>query len=153
AWFTDAAATLTRELPRIRAVVYYDQGGRCDWRPDTSAPSMRGFVRFARDPFFGPPAGVPATTAAAPTTPVAPTTASSTVRPTTAAPTTPVAPTTTTVRPSTPPPAATSPQPADRCPTSGAVVIGTADNAQQIVDARPAGTTFVVKVGTHQNNF
>src|SRR4029079_16776508 len=96
-WFTDAAATLTRELPRIRAVVYYDQGGRCDWRPDTSSPSMRGFVRFPRDPFFGPRAAFPATTASVPTTSAAPTTASSTVRPTTAAPTTPVAPTTTTV--------------------------------------------------------
>jgi hypothetical protein len=153
AWFTDAAATLTRELPRIRAVVYYDQGGRCDWRPDTSSPSMRGFVRFARDPFFGAPAGVPATTAAAPITSVAPTTASSTVRPTTAAPTTPVAPTTSTVRPTTAPPSTTSPQPADRCPTGGAVVIGTADNAQQVVNAHPAGTTYLVKAGTHQNNF
>jgi len=33
------------------------------------------------------------------------------------------------------------------------VSIGTSDDAQQIVDARPAGTTFVVKAGIHQNNF
>src|SRR6185436_20486796 len=39
-----------------------------------------------------------------------------------------------------------------RC-RAGGVSIGTSDDAQQIVDARPAGTTFVVKAGIHQNNF
>ena len=52
-WYLDAAGALARSMPRIRAVVLLDQGGRCDWRPDTSAPSMQGFVDFARDPFFG----------------------------------------------------------------------------------------------------
>jgi hypothetical protein len=33
------------------------------------------------------------------------------------------------------------------------VAIGTVDNAQRVVDAQPAGTTYLVKSGTHQNNF
>ena len=52
-WYLRAATTLAQTMPRVRAVVYFDEGGRCDWRPDTSAQSMGGFVRFARDPFFG----------------------------------------------------------------------------------------------------
>ena len=59
-WYVDAAGALGRSMPRIRAVVLLDQGGRCDWRPDTSAPSMQGFVDFARDPFFTGAAQAPA---------------------------------------------------------------------------------------------
>ena len=60
-----------------------------------------------------------------------------------------VAPTST-VRPQRP--ATTPVQLGSRC-RAGGVSIGTSDDAQQIVDARPAGTTFVVKAGIHQNNF
>ena len=60
-----------------------------------------------------------------------------------------VAPTST-VRPQRP--ATTPVQPGSRC-RAGGVSIGTFDDAQQIVDARPAGTTFVVKAGIHQSNF
>ena len=76
AWYLRAATTLAQTMPRVRAVVYFDQGGRCDWRPDTSAQSMAGFVRFARDPFFGGSgeAFLP------PTTPRPATTVSSTTR-------------------------------------------------------------------------
>ena len=59
-WYLDAAGALARSMPRIRAVVLLDQGGRCDWRPDTSTPSMQGFVDFARDPFFTGDAPSPA---------------------------------------------------------------------------------------------
>jgi hypothetical protein len=57
------------------------------------------------------------------------------------APTTTVAPTT------------TAPQPASRCAAGGGVVIGTADDAQNVVDAHPAGTSYLVKAGTHLRNF
>lgn len=136
AWYLDAASALARSMPRVRAFVYYDEGGRCDWRPDTSVPSMEGFVRLARDPFFGG--------AGEPTTP------SST---STSAPTTTVAPTTTTTPPTTQPPPATTPSPASRCVSNGGVPIGVGDNAQSVVSAHGAGTTYLVKAGTHQRNF
>jgi hypothetical protein len=86
-WFLDAAGTLARSMPRIRAVVYRAEAGRCDWRPDTSAPSMEGFVRLAQDPFFGgstapsPPPPTVATTTT--TTTLAPTTTRTTTTTTT----------------------------------------------------------------------
>ena len=135
-WFLDAAGSLARSMPRIRAVVYFDEGGRCDWRPDTSVPSMEGFVRLASDPFFGG-TGEPATT---PTS-------------TTTAPTTTVAATTTTTTPpttTTQPPAST---PASKCVSNGGVPIGVGDSAQSVVSAHGAGTTYLVKAGTHQRNF
>jgi hypothetical protein len=153
AWFTDAASALARSMPNIRAIVYYDQGGRCDWRPETSAQSMDGFVRFARDPVFGTPDALHTTT----TTPT-PTASTSTVVPTTSTvpptttPTTTAAPTTSTVPPSTAAPT-TPPQRTDACAAGGGAAIGTTDNAQRIVDAHPAGTIYLVKAGTHQNNF
>jgi Right handed beta helix region len=145
AWYADAASTLARSMPGIRAVVYFDQGGRCDWRPDTSVQSMQGFIRFARDPFFGGTGDQSAAT--------------TTTQPATVAPTTTLAPTTTTVRPTTTTqptttaPTTTTPQPASKCAAGGGVAIGTADNAQSVVNAHAAGTTYLVKAGTHQNNF
>jgi hypothetical protein len=135
AWFEDAASTLARSMLQVRALVYFDQGGRCDWRPDTSTQSLRGFIRLARDPFFGGTgdAFVPPTTTTAPPTTVAPTTTSD--------------------RPTTTAPATTAPQPASRCATGGGVAIGTADDAQSVVNAHAAGTTYLVKGGTHQRNF
>jgi hypothetical protein len=134
AWYLDAARALAESMPRIRAVVYFDQGGRCDWRPQTSAPSLDGFVRFARDPFFGGSGDAyqpgPSTTSTSTT--VAPTT-------TTRAPTTTV--------PSTLPPVAS------QCAASGGVPIGTGDNAQSVASAHGAGTTYLVKAGTHLRNF
>ena len=125
-------------MPRIRAVVLLDQGGRCDWRPDTSAQSMQGFVDFARDPFF---AG--ATPAPAPPPP--------TTRP----PTTTVPATTTTVTPTTRAPTTTTPPnvPASTCSTTGGVAIGTGDDAQRVVDAHRPATKYTVKAGTHPRNF
>jgi hypothetical protein len=100
---------------------------------------MEGFVRFARDPFFGGSgdAFLPPTTTQPPTT----------VAPTTLAPTTTTrAPTTTT--------ATTNPQVTSaRCPVSAAVPIGTADDAQTVVNAHGAGTTYLVKAGVHERNF
>jgi hypothetical protein len=137
AWYLDAARTLAGSMPRIRAVVYFDEGGRCDWRPDTSAPSMEGFVRLANDPFFGG-TGAPA--------PPAPST-TATTRPATTTTATTRPPTTTTAPP------ATTPAPASKCVSNGGVPIGTGDNAQDVVNAHGAGTTYLVKAGTHQRNF
>jgi parallel beta-helix repeat protein len=137
-WYLDAAGALAGTMPRIRAVVLLDQGGRCDWRPDTSALSMQGFVDFARNPFF-----VGAATTAAPPPP--------TTRP----PTTTVPATTTTLPPTTMAPTTTAPVSvaASTCSTGGGVAIGTGDVAQRVVDAHGAGTTYVVKAGTHLRNF
>ena len=142
-WYLDAASALGRSMPRVRAVVLLDQGGRCDWRPDTSALSMQGFVDFARDPFF---TGA-ATTAALPP-------------PTTRPPTTTVPATSTTVTPTTKAPTATAPittappnVPPSTCSTTGGVAIGAADDAQRVVDAHGAGTTYAIKAGTHLRNF
>ena len=143
-WYVEAAGALAGAMPRIRAVVLLDQGGRCDWRPDTSAQSMQGFVDFVRDPFFSgaPPApAAPTPTTRPPTTTVPATT--TTLTPTTKAPTTTAAPTTA-------PPAAS---PVPRCDPSGGVGIGTGDDAQRVVDAHGAGTRYVVKAGTHLRNF
>ena len=64
-------------------------------------------------------------------------------------PATPTPTRTTTPRP----PSSTAPPLATRCAAGGGVVIGTADDAQQVVDAHFAGTTYLVKAGIHQNNF
>jgi parallel beta-helix repeat protein len=137
-WYVDAASTVAWSMPRVRAVVFRDQAGRCDWRPDTSARSMQGFVRLANDPFFGGTGG--------PSVP-APTTVT-TAPPTTVAPTTTSRPPTTTTRPvSTAPPAVAS------CPRSGAVDIGPGDDGQRTVDAHPAGTTYRITAGMHLRNF
>ena len=144
-WYLDAAATLAGSMPRVRAVVLLDQGGRCDWRPDTSASSMQGFVGFARDPFFGGTAQAPP----APPTTARPTTTTVAVTTTTVAPTTTRAPTTT-AAPTTAPPAASS---VPKCDPSGGVAIGTGDDAQRVVDAHGPGTRYTVKAGTHLRNF
>ena len=135
AWYLDAARTLAQSMPRIRAVVYLDEAGRCDWRPETSAPSMEGFVRLARDPFFG------GTSEPAPPPPSTTTT------------TRPATTTTATTTPPTTQPPATTPPPVAACVASGGVPIGTGDNAQRVVDAHAAGTTYLVKAGVHAGNF
>jgi hypothetical protein len=48
---------------------------------------------------------------------------------------------------------AAAPQRAPACAAGGGVTIGTGDNAQRVVDVHPAGTTYLVKAGTHQSNF
>ena len=49
-WYLDAAGRAGSGPCHGSARSSLDQGGRCDWRPDTSAQSMQGFVDFARDP-------------------------------------------------------------------------------------------------------
>ena len=145
AWYADTARTLATSMPRVRAVVFrLDRRGRCDWRPDSSERSMVGFTRLARELTSGgrgdPPALVPGTTGLATTT-VAP----ATVAPTTVPPTTAAAPT-------TQPPAAAPPS-ASACAGGGGVSIGPGDDAQQVVNAHRAGTTYIIRSGTHLRNF
>jgi parallel beta-helix repeat protein len=64
--------------------------------------------------------------------------------------TTTTRPTTTTTRPTTTTSPASSPP--TRC-ASGGVPIGVGDVAQLVVDAHPAGTTYLIKAGTHLRNF
>jgi hypothetical protein len=118
----------------------------------------------------------------APTTNPAPTTTASNTAspaaPTTTAPaTTTAAPTTTAATPTTTPPAAPTPttqtltskpsqsstaptpgattpaSPAASCLSGGGVAIGAGDDAQSVVNAHAAGTTYIVKAGTHLRNF
>ena len=49
AWYTDAAAAL-RAMPKVRAVVFFDSSNPCPWWVDTTARSLDGFRRLARDP-------------------------------------------------------------------------------------------------------
>jgi Right handed beta helix region len=124
AWYLDAAHTLAQAMPRIRAVVYFDQSGRCDWRPDTSQQSMQGFTRFARDPFFGPTGGPP---------PPAPST--TTTPPTTVAATT--SSTTTTTGPVATPRACTA-------------TVSTGGDLQATIDANPDGAVLCLAAGVHR---
>jgi hypothetical protein len=50
-------------------------------------------------------------------------------------------------------PATTAPQAASRCTAAGGVPIGTGDDAQRVVNAHRAGTTYLVRAGTHLRNF
>jgi Right handed beta helix region len=52
-----------------------------------------------------------------------------------------------------PPSTAAPPRLASTCSAPGGVAIGTADDAQRVVDAHPAGTTYLVKAGIHLRNF
>ena len=101
---------------------------------------------------------------AAPTTTAPATTTATPTTTTTATPTTtpPAAPTPTTQTPTAKPsqsstaptPGATTPaSPAASCLSGGGVAIGVGDDAQSVVNAHGAGTTYIVKAGTHLRNF
>jgi len=47
----------------------------------------------------------------------------------------------------------TEPPPLSMCAAGGGVAIGAGDDAQSVVDAHAAGTTYLVKAGIHQRNF
>jgi parallel beta-helix repeat protein len=50
-------------------------------------------------------------------------------------------------------PATRPPRPVSTCSAPRGVAIGPGDDAQRVVDAHPAGTTYLVKAGTHLRNF
>jgi Right handed beta helix region len=94
---------------------------------------------------------VPATTAAAPTTTTATPTAAPPVTstPTTQTPTSKPSQSSTAPTPRATPPAS----PAPSCLAGGGVAIGVGDDARGVVNAHSAGTTYIVKAGTHLRNF
>ena len=55
--------------------------------------------------------------------------------------------------PTSSPPAPSNPPPTPISCGTGAVLISVGDVAQQVVDAHPAGTTYVIAAGTHLGNF
>jgi hypothetical protein len=94
---------------------------------------------------------MPATSAAAPTTRTATptTTPLATSTPTTQTPTSKPSQSST-----GPTPGATTPaSPAASCLSGGGVAIGVGDDARSVVNAHGAGTTYIVKAGTHLQNF
>jgi beta-mannanase len=99
-WLSNAARTLQTAMPNVKALVYAQSFGTCDWRTGTSDASLEAFDRLAADPWLQLPGSAmvgssrPPVTTAPPTTRPAPTT----TRP---APTT----TATTAPPATAPPA------------------------------------------------
>jgi hypothetical protein len=50
-------------------------------------------------------------------------------------------------------PATREPRLGSRCAGGDGVVIGAGDDAQRVVNAHPAGTTYLIEAGTHQRNF
>jgi parallel beta-helix repeat protein len=139
AWYLDAARSLSQSMRRIRAVVYFDDRRPCNWRHNTSVQAVQGFIRFARDPLFGPASGTPT-----------PSLSSTAAPPTTAAPITSTISLKTTTSTQSTAAVARAPS-AISC--GGGVSIGTGDNAQSVVTAHGAGTAYIVKAGTHYRNF
>jgi hypothetical protein len=129
-WFGDAVGTLAGSMPRVRAVVYDHGQTACDWRLDSSAQSMDGFVKLARDPFFGGTGG-PAPSSSSTTSSSSSTSTTTTTQPpaTTAPPTTAAA--------------------AAAYPCSG-VSVSPGDNLQARLDANPEGATFCLAPGTYR---
>jgi parallel beta-helix repeat protein len=130
--------------------------------PTTTAPTSPSTTGSAApDPTTTTPASAPEPTTTAPASPTTTTAASSPTTTTAASsPTTTTAassPTTTTAAssPTTTRPATATPtsQAPTSCASGGGVAIGTGDNAQSVVNAHGAGTTYIVKAGTHLRNF
>src|SRR5690348_15085596 len=53
----------------------------------------------------------------------------------------------------TTPPTGAPPPPGAECRTSAGVAIGVDDDGQDVVNAHPPGTTYVIRAGTHLRNF
>jgi beta-mannanase len=99
-WFQNAARTLQNSMPNVKALVYAESSGSCDWRVGSSDAAVEGFAKLATDPWMRLPASTlvssrpPTTTTRPPTT--RPATTTTRPAPTTTRP----KPTTTTSPPS-----------------------------------------------------
>jgi hypothetical protein len=147
----------------IRAVLTWSDGTTSSRRGDftvaNSGPTAPPTTTTTTAPTTTPPAtATPTMQTPVTTTPTAtpsatsayPTLASTAPSTTSVTPTTPAATPTTT----TPAPTTTTGSPSgSKCSFSGAVPIGVGDDAQMVVNAHGAGTTYVVKAGTHLRNF
>jgi beta-mannanase len=107
AWFDNAARDLTTKMPAVQALIYFDATKACDYRVASSGSSIEAFKRLALDPHFQ-------------TTPLPPTSTTTTRSPTS---TTRQPPSTT--QPTSSPGSAPSPGPAGfssvMAPNSGAL--------------------------------
>lgn len=54
AWFRSVPEQLSRDLPGISAVVYFDSHSEYDWRPITSGESFEGYLDMVRHPYLNP---------------------------------------------------------------------------------------------------
>jgi hypothetical protein len=52
-WITSTATALKKQFPGIAALVWFDVNKEADWRPDSSAPSLKAFRQMAKDSYFG----------------------------------------------------------------------------------------------------
>ncbi len=116
-WFQNATRTLQASMPNVKALVYAESSGGCDWRIGSSNASVERFGKLATDSWFQLP-GSTLVTSSTPTTTTASTTrpATTTTRPT---------PTTTRPAPSTTattaPPLSGGPMDGKLVPSSGAL--------------------------------
>jgi hypothetical protein len=51
-WIHDAAQAISRDLPAVKALVWFDVDKETDWRVDSSAPALAAFRELAQDPYF-----------------------------------------------------------------------------------------------------
>jgi beta-mannanase len=115
-WYSNAVRTLQTGMPNVKALVYSQSFGTCDWRTGTSDASLEAFDKLAADPWFQLPAS------ALPDSNRPPTTAPPTTRPTPATTRPAPATTATTAPPTTSPPAQpSSPIGSKLVPDSGAL--------------------------------
>lgn len=54
-WIKNAATTIKKDMPRIRAFVWFNSvDGAYDWRIDSTRSTYSAYRRVARDPYFNP---------------------------------------------------------------------------------------------------
>jgi hypothetical protein len=53
AWIREILSVLPTQMPRVRALVWFDRVKETDWRIDSSAASDHAFRELAADPLFG----------------------------------------------------------------------------------------------------
>jgi beta-mannanase len=116
-WFQNAVRTLQASMPNVKALVYAQSFGICDWRIGTSDASLAAFDKLAADPWLQLPATALIGTSQPPATTTPPTTirpATTTTRPTPAT-------TATTAPPTTAPPQSSGTVSSKLVPSSGAL--------------------------------
>jgi hypothetical protein len=52
AWITTGFARLQKDLPQVRAVIWFDENKETDWRINSSPRSLSAFRAVATSPLF-----------------------------------------------------------------------------------------------------
>ena len=125
----------------IRVVLTWSDGTRSSGRGNFTVANGGATATPTATPTTSTTASPTATKTAAPAAPTTAAPAATTAAPTTTTTTTP----TTTATPTTQTPTS--------CLAGGGVAIGLGDDARSVVNAHGAGTTYIVKSGTHLRNF